>query len=64
VGDNAAWVSDVFTEAFVSRKYHFRYPSEPTVIAAATPYACISITLIFVSSIKSSEQHVEIAVFL
>jgi hypothetical protein len=44
VGDNAAWVSDVFTEAFVSRKYHFRYPSEPTVIAAATPYACISIT--------------------
>jgi hypothetical protein len=46
----------------MSRKYYLRYASETAVIAAASPYACISINFIFVSSIKSSEQHAEIIV--
>jgi hypothetical protein len=31
----------------LSRKYYLRYPSETIVIAAATAYACISITFHF-----------------
>ena len=45
-----------------SRKYYLRYPSETIVIAAATAYACISITFIFRVLNKVVGQHAEIIV--